>query len=213
MSVAKGVELQWHMCFKRMFGEEEMREWTQLQALLETMTLNGEEDTIVWGNSPGKKFTTSYLYKFITSRGVSCRMAKRVWKCRIHLKIKVFLWQFFQYRIQTAQQLKSRMWKESEFCLVCGKLENLDHMLFKCPLGVFLWPFVSEALGWQGYLRDTNDPISNWLPDKFQVGYQLGLSCFAGLAWTIWTTRNKICIEKTFPDKPIDMVYLGLSLL
>jgi hypothetical protein len=185
MSVAKGAELQWQMGFRGVFGDDEMEEWTQLQALVEGAIIGGERDTILWGLSPWKKSTTSSLYKFLTSGGVSCRMAKKVWKCKIPLKIKVFVWKVLQDRVQTAQQLKNRMWKGSEFCSVCGKCEYLDHMLFKCPLAVFLWVFVSEALGWQGYPRSMEDLLSNWLNGKFRVSYQLGLSCFTGLAWTI----------------------------
>jgi hypothetical protein len=67
----------------------------------------GERDTILWGLSPRKKSTTSSLYKFLTSGGVSCRMAKKIWKCKIPLKIKVFVWKVLQDRVQTAQQLKN----------------------------------------------------------------------------------------------------------
>jgi hypothetical protein len=81
--------------------------------------------------------------------------------------------------------------------------------MFNCLLAEFRWSFVSEALGWQGYPRSMNQLISSWLPGKFGVSYQIGLSCFAGLAWVIWNTRNKICIKKSFPNKLIDMVYLS----
>jgi hypothetical protein len=30
------------------------------------------------------------------------------------------------------------------------------------------------------------------------------------LQWAIWTTRNKMCTQKIFPDKPLDNVHLGL---
>jgi hypothetical protein len=42
---------------------------------------------------------------------------------------------------------------------------------------------------------------------------QIGLSCFAGLAWAIRNTRNKICIKKTFPERPIDMIYFAISFI
>jgi hypothetical protein len=45
------------------------------------------------------------------------------------------------------------------------------------------------------------------------VDYQTGLYCFVGLAWALWTTRNKIYIQKIFPDKPLETVHLALSLV
>jgi hypothetical protein len=59
---------------------------------------------------------------------------------------------------------------------------------------------VSEALGWQGYPKCLSDLTDNWLPGK---------SDFVGLAWTIWNARNKTCIRKSFPQRPIDMIYLA----
>jgi hypothetical protein len=37
-----------------------------------------------------------------------------------------------------------------------------------------------------------NELTAEWLPRKFRVNFQIGLSFFAGLAWAIWNTRNKI---------------------
>jgi len=36
---------------------------------------------------------------------------------------------------------------------------------------------------------------------------------FAGFAWTLWTTRNKMAIEKHFPKAPTDVIYAALSLM
>jgi hypothetical protein len=43
------------------------------------------------------------------------------------------------------------------------------------------------------------------------VNYQTGLACFAGIAWGLWDTRNKIYIRKILPTNPIDVVHLYLS--
>jgi hypothetical protein len=36
---------------------------------------------------------------------------------------------------------------------------------------------------------------------------------FAGFSWTLWITKNKMAIEKTFPKSPSDVLYAALSLL
>jgi hypothetical protein len=53
--------------------------------------------------------------------------------------------------------------------------------------------------------------LSDWLPVKFGTSFQTGFTCFAGLAWALWTTRNKITIQKMFPEKSIIVVYNALS--
>lgn len=36
----------------------------------------------------------------------------------------------------------------AEECFMCGKLETSDHILFQCPIVVFLWTFLRDCLGW-----------------------------------------------------------------
>jgi hypothetical protein len=91
-------------------------------------------------------------------------------------------------------------WKGSELCRLCGAQEDVNHLLFLCPLAKFMWAFVSSTLGWNGYPRDLNEVLAEWLPRKFGTSYQLGLSCFAGLVWSLWFTRNKL-LPKCAPRK------------
>jgi hypothetical protein len=53
-----------------------------------------------------------------------------------------------------------------------GESEDVNHLLFSCPLAEFIWVFPKEALGWNDYLRDMEDLITTWLPGKFRVSYQ-----------------------------------------
>jgi hypothetical protein len=90
--------------------------------------------------------------------------------------------------------LCARNWKGSERCVLCGTNEDIDHLLFNSPLASFAWAFPSEALGWQGAPRSLEDMMCNWTPRKFGVGRQLGLACFASVAWAVWHIRNNFCI-------------------
>jgi len=36
---------------------------------------------------------------------------------------------------------------------------------------------------------------------------------FAGFSWAIWTTRNKMAIEKKIPKAPSDVIYCAISLM
>jgi hypothetical protein len=76
----------------------------------------------------------------------SNRLARKIWKCKVPLKIMIFMLQTFQNRIQIAQQLKARNWKGSALCVLCGQEEDVEHLLFKCPLAEFVWAFASETL-------------------------------------------------------------------
>jgi hypothetical protein len=192
---------------------EAQTEWGELQDFLQNVSLTHEDDVISWGLTASKRFCTSSLYKFMTSGGVGSSTAKRIWKCKVPLKIKVFLWQVFQNRILIAQQLCARNWTGSERSVLCGTNEDIDHLLFNSPLASFAWAFASEALGWQGAPRSLEDMMCNWTPRIFRVGRQLGLACFASVAWVVWHIRNKFCIQHVFPNNYLDVVYLALSFI
>lgn len=55
----------------------------------------GTNDTIIWALKKSRMFSTKSLYRFITNKGMASRVAVHIWKCRIPLKIKIFLWQMF----------------------------------------------------------------------------------------------------------------------
>jgi hypothetical protein len=135
------------------------------------VTLTDSDDEISWALTANKKFSTKSLYRFLTNGGIPNILAQKIWKCKLPLKIRIFLWQAFQDRIQTAQQLKARNWKGSFRCMLCGHEEDVDHLLFRCPLAEFCWAFCSEALGWDGYRKSCKELISKWLPGKFGVSY------------------------------------------
>jgi hypothetical protein len=78
--------------------------------------------------------------------------------------------------------MKSMNWTGCGNCVLYGHPENVNHLLFKCSLARFVWSFMGEALGLQGYRRDMDDLVLNWLPGGFRVSYQIGLACFTSVA-------------------------------
>lgn len=44
-------------------------------------------------------------------------------------KIKIFLWQVLHDKIQSGEQLAKRNWPGSKFCVLCGKLEDTEHIM------------------------------------------------------------------------------------
>jgi hypothetical protein len=83
-------------------------------------------------------------------------------------------------------------------CKLCGVPEDADHLMFTWPLAMFMWAFLSETLGWDGYPRSVNELLAEWLPRKFGTKYKMGLTCFAGFAWALWNMRNKLCFLRVF---------------
>jgi hypothetical protein len=64
------------------------------------------------------------------------------------LKIRIFIWQEINDKIQFAEQLKKRNRHGPIECKLCGLLESTNHIFFQCVLASFCWCVVRDALGW-----------------------------------------------------------------
>lgn len=113
MSVADGlVEDMWKITFARVFGEEEKIQWKLWgKKTIMDIELSGDMDNVVWCLEKTGLFSMKSLYKQMVFGGVICRKLQKLWKSKIPLKAKIFVWQCYQDRVQTANQLKKRGWK------------------------------------------------------------------------------------------------------
>jgi hypothetical protein len=55
---------------------------------------------------------------------------KKIWKAKIHLKIKIFMWLVSQNVILTKDNLVKRKWKGSTTCAFCNENESSQHLFF-----------------------------------------------------------------------------------
>jgi hypothetical protein len=73
---------------------------------------------------------------------------EKIWKSKLPLKLKVFMWQTYHDRLQTGVVLKKWRGKGSMICIICGAPETRDHILFSCVPAKFMWFSLQEALEW-----------------------------------------------------------------
>jgi len=149
----------------------------------------------------------------MTSGGMIDRHMLLIWKSNIPLKVKIFMWMASHDRIQCAVQLKKKQWLGAEECFTCGKLESSDHILFQCPIAVFLWSFMRDCLGWE------TSPISC---DSFfrEIvgrcrGVKQGVTLFlcAGALWSIWKARNGVVFNKKMMTSSVAIIYKTMMLV
>ena len=111
-----------------------IEEWDQLQDMLSEVTLEDGRDIVYCALEQSKKYSTGSLLLV----GVRDRQMMNVWKCNIPLKVKIFIWMASHDRIQLGVQLKKKQWSGPEKCAACDVLETTDHILFQCPIAVYL---------------------------------------------------------------------------
>ena len=131
-----------------------------------------------------------------------------MWKTRIPMKLKVFLWLVLEERLQSASQLKKMGWKGNLNCVLCNKPEDTNHILFSCPMARFVWICIKEALGWERIPNSINEFFSNWLNKCRGVEKTCGLYCFTMVAWGLWKIRNDMAINLKFCRQLSNILYM-----
>jgi hypothetical protein len=69
------------------------------------------QDKVVWALEKSSEFSTKSLYNCLTHGGVKDKLNDILWKCKVPLKVKVFLWQAWHNKLPTAESLVKRNWQ------------------------------------------------------------------------------------------------------
>ena len=131
---------------------------------------------------------------------------KFLWKLKVPLKIKAFIWLVIKGRILTKDNLCKKGWKGTNKCEFCDANEYIDHLFFTCSLARFLWNVVGSALGNPQTPLSFFDLCQNWLPKytgKDRMVIAIGTTA---LLWSIWKARNKSCFQSSLPRDPTDII-------
>ena len=200
--------------FRRSLSQREHERWGELMTSLENVALDqNSRDEVYWALDSSKSFTTKSLYRFVTNRGVSIPEAENVWKAKLPLKIKIFLWQLKHNKLQVATSLKRRGWKGSVYCCLCGKVETNNHVFFGCLISRFAWCCLRDAFGWARCPTDLSDLMGVSVAGGPRLTNHLTTFIFAGFAWAIWRSRNNMAIERCFPGNPLEVIHSGFAFM
>jgi len=110
---------RWEFDFTRTFGSEEMQEWGELLDKLNDVTL-GWRKIVIWKLERSGHFTTRSLYMWMSFRGMKNKRAEKIWRSKLPMKLKVFLWLTIQDRLPTKTKMKERKWKVGQGCAICS---------------------------------------------------------------------------------------------
>jgi hypothetical protein len=191
--------------FRRSFGPKEVDAWELLVQDLQQVHLSSEVDQVKWALEPHGKFSVSSLYRKI-NQGPSLLHEKLLWKARLPLKIKIFLWQMAKGKMLANEQIHRRHGRSNGQCVLCGQVESINHIFFSCVLASFMWSGIREAFGVQWNPKTLDDflAILNRLTPIVRQSFWI---LFAAQSWALWLIRNKLTIENSFPKQPADCFY------
>ncbi|KAE8769567.1 dna replication licensing factor mcm2 [Hordeum vulgare] len=207
---ASAREDGWHVAFRRPLGPAEAHEWAILQVVV-PLLVSSDKDSVLWSLSPSGHFSVSSAYLALCRTPVIPWLSS-LWKAPLPLKIKIFVWQLLRDRLPSGTEVLKRHGSGNGTCPLCDVPENGTHILFSCVAAQALWGFVREALGPEWEAHDLADFLQ---VQATQAGRKRRLSwlVFAALTWTLWTTRNKMLIERLFQRHASDSFFKFLAFL
>lgn len=195
------------LAFRRPFGPPEVAAWQELLdsvALHEPDLSQHHDDCLSWHLEPSGCFSTKSLYRAIApSPGPG--VLDSIWSIRVPLKIRIFMWQWIRGRLPSGVEVLKRQGPGDGICPLCGTVETSNH-IFSCVSAQFLWGCLREVIG--GNWCHTNFPdLLSEVQSSPLTGRHIRWLLIGVLAWTLWTVRNKLVIQRVPLRRATDAVF------
>jgi hypothetical protein len=115
--------------FRHTLTDNHWQLWLQLVQQLMTVELNNEKDEFIWGLTTNGIFTVMSMYLDLLDDDTNF-LNKYIWKMKVPLKIKIFMWFLYRKVILTKGNLIKRNWVGNETCCFCDNKESIQHLFF-----------------------------------------------------------------------------------
>jgi hypothetical protein len=134
--VLSGVPL--NVSFRRYLSGNNLLLWHNLVQRIMAVRLNNNDDVIRWKLHQHGKYSVHSLYLALISNGMIERN-KMLWRLKVPLKIKIFMWYMKKEVVLTKDNLARRNWTGSKQCSFCLRDESIQHLFYDCYYARFLW--------------------------------------------------------------------------
>lgn len=113
------------MSFRRSLVGQNLICWNNLVTKLANLYLNDQQDVIRWSLTASGQFTVRSMYNAMINSDIMPQN-RFLWKLKVPLKIKVFLWFLSKGVILTKYNLVKRNWHGNEKCCFCDNQEQYN---------------------------------------------------------------------------------------
>ncbi|KAJ0704409.1 putative reverse transcriptase zinc-binding domain-containing protein [Helianthus annuus] len=185
---------------------EELAEKSSLEALLQSASLGGSEDSWMWTAGSANSFEVAGVKRWLRGSPVSDSAFVFSWSSWVPNKCNIFMWRAFLDRLPTKVALVRRnIAIENQLCVWCGTYdESIEHVLTGCVTSMGVWsaiatcckiprPFVFHVKD----LVDLHDQSGVLGVKKTLLHGIIIITC-----WRLWRARN----EKLFNSKNSNVV-------
>ena len=211
ISVAEAARRGWQLSFRRWLNERLQAQFRNLRDLLTAFAVNIENDKPKWRWENNGLFSVRSTYEHLCINEVGAQY-NIIWKAKLPLKIKIWLWLIEHDAILTKDNLAKRNWSRDMHCLFCNEMESIDHLFFECNTTKYIWNLVAFVFG-AGHRPTSFEQFWQWVATLLPNRKQFHIIGLAAICWAIWTTRNKCCFEKKSIRSPTEIVCSASSFL
>jgi hypothetical protein len=138
---------------------------------------------------------------------------EELWKSKLLLKVRNFLWLVYRGRIQTVDNLRKKRWKGDEKCQFCLESESVDHLVFRCPLSVYIWVVVGDVLGWETLPRSVKNFVDDFLFLRGDKQNEKLTFLFGAISWTLWLNQNDLVFNSKIISSPKALIFKLISVV
>jgi hypothetical protein len=196
-----------NVSFRRALVGNKLSEWLNLVARISNIVLVDGSDNFIWNLTKSGLFTvrSMYLHSIDTRPPFQ---NKKIWKLKIPLKIKIFLWFLKRRVVLTKDNLAKRNWKGSQKCDCCNRNETIQHLFLDCPFARTIWRIVFYATNLQ-QPRSIHHMFGSWLNNQQSKLKNLIWVGVAALCWAIWRCRNDVIFKKRKTNSIMQVIFTG----
>jgi hypothetical protein len=127
--------------FRRGLDGNNLNWWYNLVAQVVNTRLTNRGYKFIWGLRQNGIFLVKSMYLALISDN-RVRLDLTIWKIRLPLKIKIFLWYLKCGVVLTKGNLSRRNWRGGKQCVFCAQIETIQHLFFDCHFAKFIYTTV-----------------------------------------------------------------------
>ena len=126
-----------NVSFRRALVGQNLVCWHEFCASIVHIQLNDSSDSFRWNFHQNGLFSVRSMYLALINNGY-IEINKCIWKLKLPLKIKIFMWYLLKGVVLTKDNLARRNWNGSLRCSFCLKNESIQHLFMDCHFAKFL---------------------------------------------------------------------------
>jgi hypothetical protein len=196
-----------NISFRRALVGNKLLDWLNFVAKVSNVELVDGSDYFKWNLTTSGLFSVRSLYLHLMDTQTPF-LHKKLWKIKIPLKIKIFLWFLQKGVVLTKDNLAKRNWKGSQKCTCCNMNETIQHLFIECPLSKTIWRIIFFATNLTPP-RSIGHMFGTWLHNQHKELRNLIWVGVSAICWAIWRCRNDVIFNKLKTNSIMQVIFRG----